>query len=143
MYAIRSYYGRSLPSASSVCVRVQLNVSSEEESNSSCQNAKPVIIPVQGLKYPTQVVYGDDKTLFISDYNAHTVYKTNLNGKILLTINNQSVPDGRFNNPGGIVRDSAGTIYIANQGYGRIEIFSPDGKFLSSLGSHGNRNNFV
>ncbi|MDD1727600.1 MAG: NHL repeat-containing protein, partial [Methanospirillum sp.] len=129
--------GQSLPSGSSDHVTVQVKVSPEQESESSRLYVTPVVIPVHGLKYPSQVVYNEDRTLFISDYNAHTAYKTDIRGNILLTFDNRSVPDGRFNNPGGIARDSTGTIYIANQGYGRIEIFSPDGRYLSSLGSHG------
>ncbi|WP_319578830.1 beta-propeller fold lactonase family protein [uncultured Methanospirillum sp.] len=130
--------GQSPPSGSSSHVTVRINVSPEQQSDSSLLYVTPVVIPVLGLKYPSHITYGDDKTLFISDYNGHTAYKTDIRGTILLTINNSSVPDGRFNNPGGIVRDSAGTIYIANQGAGRIELFSPDGRYLSSLGSHGN-----
>jgi len=131
--------GQSVPHGSSVQVRVQYNTSSEEEPNSPILYVKPVIIPGPGLKYPTHVFYGEDNTLLISDFNAHTVYKTDLNGNILLTINNQSISDGRFNNPGGIACDSSGIIYIANQGCGRIETFTPDGRYLSSLGSNGNK----
>ena len=40
-------------------------------------------------------------------------------------------------NPRGIASDSAGNIFVADTGNGRIEKFSPDGKLLSTMGSKG------
>ena len=44
---------------------------------------------------------------------------------------------GQSKNPRGIASDSAGNIFVADTGNGRIEKFSPGGKLLSTMGSKG------
>jgi DNA-binding beta-propeller fold protein YncE len=41
---------------------------------------------------------------------------------------------GQFDNPRGIAIDSAGNIFVADTGNGRIEKFSPNGTFVTSIG---------
>lgn len=43
----------------------------------------------------------------------------------------------QLNNPVGVGTDSAGNVYVANKGAGRIEKFSPSGKYLAKFGSPG------
>src|SRR5438876_1583100 len=40
---------------------------------------------------------------------------------------------GQFNNPHGIAVDSEGNIFVADTGNGRIEKFSPNGTFVTSI----------
>ncbi len=42
---------------------------------------------------------------------------------------------GQFDNPHGLALDSAGNIFVADTGNGRIEKFSPNGIFIISIGS--------
>jgi DNA-binding beta-propeller fold protein YncE len=44
---------------------------------------------------------------------------------------------GQSKNPRGIASDSAGNIFVADTGNGRIEKFSPDGNLLSTMGNKG------
>ncbi len=44
---------------------------------------------------------------------------------------------GQFDSPRGIATDSAGNIFVADTGNGRIEKFSPSGTFLSTIGTKG------
>jgi DNA-binding beta-propeller fold protein YncE len=44
---------------------------------------------------------------------------------------------GQFDSPRGIATDSAGNIFIADTGNGRVEKFSPTGTFLSIIGTKG------
>jgi DNA-binding beta-propeller fold protein YncE len=44
---------------------------------------------------------------------------------------------GQFDSPRGISTDSAGNIFVADTGNGRIEKFSPSGAFLSTIGTKG------
>ena len=41
---------------------------------------------------------------------------------------------GQFDNPHGIAVDSAGNIFVADTGNGRIQKFSPNGTFVTSIG---------
>ena len=41
---------------------------------------------------------------------------------------------GQFNNPHGLTLDTAGNVFVADTDNGRIEKFSPDGTFLTSIG---------
>ena len=42
---------------------------------------------------------------------------------------------GQFDNPRGLTTDSAGNIFVADTGNGRIEKFSPNGTYISSIGT--------
>jgi DNA-binding beta-propeller fold protein YncE len=45
----------------------------------------------------------------------------------------QGIGKGQFDNPHGLAVDSAGNIFVADTGNGRIEKFSPNGTFLTSI----------
>jgi sugar lactone lactonase YvrE len=44
---------------------------------------------------------------------------------------------GQFDNPHGLAVDSAGNIFVADTGNGRIEKFSPNGTYITSIGTKG------
>ena len=44
---------------------------------------------------------------------------------------------GQFDNPRGLAVDSAGNIFVADTDNGRIEKFSPNGIFITSIGTRG------
>jgi len=48
--------------------------------------------------------------------------------------------NGRFQNPFGITINSKGNIFVCDSGNHRIQIFNPEGNFISTFGSKGNRN---
>jgi DNA-binding beta-propeller fold protein YncE len=45
--------------------------------------------------------------------------------------------DGQFNRPGGIVVDASGNVYVADFENHRVQVFSPEGRFLRKWGSEG------
>jgi len=117
--------------------RISLRVSPTEPVDHPVIHIEPEKVNVAGLNFPTHLLVTDDEKIFISSHNNHRVVCTTNHGTIIRIIDNSSIPDGRFNNPGGIAEDREGNLYIANQGSGRIERFSSAGKYLSSIGSHG------
>ena len=59
--------------------------------------------------------------MYIADSQNHRIIKTDLSGKLSHIIHSSDVPGDLFRNPGGITIDTKGTVYVTNQGYGRIE----------------------
>lgn len=57
--------------------------------------------------------------------------------KLVNLIGHTGVENGEFNRPEGISVDAAGRIYVADSCNHRIQIFSPDGKFLRTYGKPG------
>ena len=57
--------------------------------------------------------------------------------KLLNVIGHEGTRDGEFNRPEGICVDSADRIYVADSCNHRIQIFSPDGKWLRTYGKAG------
>lgn len=90
------------------------------------------------LQYPSALHRYSDGSMIVVDSGNDRVIKTDPSGNILFTIDNTTVPGGRFHDPGGIAIDASGIIHITNQGYGRIERFTANGRYLSGIGTHGN-----
>lgn len=53
------------------------------------------------------------------------------------TIGGPGNADGKFLWPGAILADEQERLYVSDEGYHRISLFSPDGTFLSKWGEHG------
>ncbi|MCH8222671.1 MAG: SMP-30/gluconolactonase/LRE family protein, partial [Chloroflexi bacterium] len=45
--------------------------------------------------------------------------------------------DGQFNRPGGVAVDASGNVYVADFDNHRVQVFSPEGRFLRKWGSEG------
>jgi len=57
-----------------------------------------------------------------------------------LTFGEKGNGNGQFNYPYGITVNSKGKILVCDWGNHRIQLFDPDGKFVSTFGSYGNGN---
>jgi DNA-binding beta-propeller fold protein YncE len=91
------------------------------------------------LIMPRSVAIDSHGDFFITEYSeVDRVQKFSAKDKSLLNlIGHPGIENGEFNRAEGIDIDSAGRIYVADSCNHRIQIFSPDGKWLRSYGKPG------
>ncbi len=78
--------------------------------------------------------------LLVADTHFYRVLVFSPEGKILQQIGDgvQGSTPGRFGYPCDVVSDKAGNFYVADYGENdRVQVFSPDGKWLRQWGGHG------
>ncbi len=78
--------------------------------------------------------------LLVADTHFYRVLVYDRDGKILLQIGDgvQGSTPGRFGYPTDVVIDKAGNFYVSEYGENdRIQVFSPEGKWLRQWGGHG------
>lgn len=78
----------------------------------------------------------DNNRLLVGDAGNFRLQKIDLTGSALWTIGDES---NKFKNPADLALDSAGNIYILDQGHARVQKYSADGAWLASWGSRGNQ----
>ncbi len=89
---------------------------------------------------PSGVSIDRDGRLLVADTHFYRVLVFSPEGKILLQIGDgvQGTTPGRFGYPCDVVADKAGNFYVADYGENdRIQVFSPEGKWLRQWGGHG------
>jgi DNA-binding beta-propeller fold protein YncE len=84
---------------------------------------------------PSAVAVAADGTIYVADghggdSNARIV-KLTPDGTVIKSWGKKGSAPGEFNEPHGIVLDSAGRVFVADRVNSRIQIFDPDGKFLA------------
>jgi len=78
--------------------------------------------------------------LLVADTHFYRVLVYDKDGKILFQLGDgvQGTAPGQFNYPTDVVIDKAGNFYVSEYGENdRIQVFSPDGKWLRQWGGHG------
>lgn len=74
--------------------------------------------------------------IYISDAATHRVLKLNDKGSLLTSWGGFGDGDGKFDNPAGIsIVNASGedNIYVCDSGNARVQVFTPDGRYLHSL----------
>jgi DNA-binding beta-propeller fold protein YncE len=83
------------------------------------------------FNYPTNLAIAANGDLFISDgYGNARVHHFTADGKLLHSWGEPGAGPGQFHVPHGIAIDSEGIVYIADRENSRIQLFSPEGRFL-------------
>jgi DNA-binding beta-propeller fold protein YncE len=81
---------------------------------------------------PTNVALAGDGALYITDgYGNARVHKFAPDGRLLFSWGGPGSGPGQFNLPHGIALDREGLVYVADRENSRIQIFSPEGAFLT------------
>jgi DNA-binding beta-propeller fold protein YncE len=71
--------------------------------------------------------------MYIADgYGNARIHKFSPDGKLLFSWGEPGGNPGQFHVPHGIAIDSSGRVFVADRENSRIQIFSPEGKFLES-----------
>jgi DNA-binding beta-propeller fold protein YncE len=91
---------------------------------------------------PWGVAVGPDGSVYVADTWAHRVQKFSPDGQFLTQwgFSSQYGADlrpGAFYGPRGIAVEPDGTVYVADTGNKRIQVFTADGAFLRQLGGGG------
>jgi DNA-binding beta-propeller fold protein YncE len=81
---------------------------------------------------PTDVAFGPKGDIYVTDgYGSARVVKYGADGKFILQWGRRGKGPGEFGLPHNLVVDRQGKVYVTDRDNQRIEIFDPDGKFLS------------
>lgn len=91
--------------------------------------------PMSGTTFarPTDIVVDKQGDFFVSDgYRNKRIAKFDSNGKLVWQVNRTGPRDGAFNLPHGIALDAEGKLYVADRDNARIQVFTPDGKWVAT-----------
>jgi DNA-binding beta-propeller fold protein YncE len=87
----------------------------------------------QPFHYPTNLALSLAGEMYVSDgYGNARVHKFAADGRLLLSWGEPGSGPGQFNLPHGIAVDRHGTVYVADRENSRVQLFTPEGKFLAA-----------
>jgi DNA-binding beta-propeller fold protein YncE len=82
--------------------------------------------------YPTNLAISPAGDLYVSDgYGNARIHKFSPDGRLLFSWGEPGSGPGQFHLPHGIAIDRQGTVYVADRENSRIQLFTPEGKFLA------------
>jgi DNA-binding beta-propeller fold protein YncE len=81
---------------------------------------------------PTNLALAPDGSMYVTDgYGNARVHCFAANGRLLFSWGEPGRGPGQFNLPHGIALDRFGRVYVADRENSRIQVFTPEGKFLA------------
>ncbi len=114
---------------------------------------QPSGVEAISMSFPRQVAIASDGRIYITEEFNHRVSVYNPDGTFMFSFgqvgklyeqgdpyfDRGNVPDtgGVFNRPSGIAIGPSGNIYVADTWNFRVQVFTPDGRFLNSWGQRG------
>lgn len=82
--------------------------------------------------YPTNLAPAPSGELYVADgYGNARIHKFSADGRLMLSWGKPGSGPGEFLVPHGIAVDAAGTIYVADRENSRLQLFSPQGEFIT------------
>ncbi|MGY3213878.1 peptidyl-alpha-hydroxyglycine alpha-amidating lyase family protein [Mucilaginibacter sp. HD30] len=85
---------------------------------------------------PTDVAVAEDGSFYVSDgYGNSRIVKFSAQGKYLLEWGRKGSGDGEFNIPHNLELDNTGNVYVADRENKRIQVFTPNGRFIRKITS--------
>ncbi len=82
--------------------------------------------------FPTNLTLSPSGEMYVSDgYGNARIHKFTADGKLLFSWGEPGTGPGQFHVPHGIAVDRRGVVYVADRENSRLQLFSPDGEFLS------------
>jgi hypothetical protein len=98
------------------------------------------------LESPQGVAVDVQGNVWVSDYQNNRIEEFSPSGSFIRTCGTKGSGEGQFNGPTGIAVNPAsdiyrgGYIYVSDSGNDRIEVFSPECKYVESIGKAGSGN---
>lgn len=90
------------------------------------------------LNGPTGLAVDDErKRIYIVNSRHNNIAVYDLAGNFLFTFSGPGTRPGRLNHPTDLDIDSKGNIVVSDSINGRVQVFNPDGKFVSTFGQRG------
>ena len=84
------------------------------------------------FNHPTNLALSPAGEIYVADgYGNARVHKFSADGRLLFSWGDGGSGPGQFHLPHGIAVDREGIVYVADRENSRIQLFSPEGKFLS------------
>ena len=81
---------------------------------------------------PTDIAFGKNGEVYVADgYGSSRVAKLSASGAFLLEWGEEGIGQGQFYTPHGITTDTEGRVYVADRGNARIQVFDPNGVFIT------------
>jgi DNA-binding beta-propeller fold protein YncE len=81
---------------------------------------------------PTDVAFAPNGDVYVSDgYGNSRVVRFSHDGKYLGAWGKKGTGEGEFNLPHAVVVDRRGRVYVADRENARIQVFTPEGKFIT------------
>jgi DNA-binding beta-propeller fold protein YncE len=88
--------------------------------------------PGPPFHYPTNLALSPTGELYVADgYGNARIHKFDPNGRLLFSWGEPGDGPGQFRVPHGIGVSRDGTVYVADRENSRLQLFSPDGEYLS------------
>jgi DNA-binding beta-propeller fold protein YncE len=107
-----------------------------EHSDTGVGEALPRVVTHAGPPFnlPTNTAVGADGSLFVSDgYGNARVHQFSPEGTLLKSWGEPGSGPGQFNLPHGIAVDRQGRVLVADRENNRIQVFTPDGEYVSEI----------
>ncbi len=81
---------------------------------------------------PTDIAFGPQGEMYVSDgYGNKRIAKLDAEGGFLLQWGSEGQDPGQFALPHGLTLDSSGLVYVADRENWRVQVFDPDGEFIT------------
>jgi DNA-binding beta-propeller fold protein YncE len=106
-----------------------------DEGTGPLKHLKPPLPPIDGeFRQVTDMAWDAAGNTYISDgYINSRIAKIDKEGNWIKSWGEPGGGPGQFNTPHSIAIDSAGDVYVADRGNGRIQVFDGNGKFLREI----------
>lgn len=114
-------------------------------SNTGCTGAPWLAERAAGpFNHPTEMLAHPNGDIYVTDgYRNARVHRFTSDGKLATSWGEPGHGPGQFHLPHSIAIDDAGNLYVADRSNKRVQIFSPDGKYLSQWTGMGGPNDIT
>jgi DNA-binding beta-propeller fold protein YncE len=90
------------------------------------------------FRQPTGIAFDPQRgELYVSDGNGQRIEVFHLDGTLVRMFGTYGTEPGRMDGPGGLAFDSEGNLWVTQTDANRIDVFTPQGGYLRSVGSPG------